>query len=428
MGPPVATISGEIESMVGTTPVPVIGMSIFATVPFENVNSRVAVSCTLIREGLNVIPKLQEISEASVNGPEDGVHAEPPLVGAAIAKSAEFADERMLTLVTASGGAPEPKLNTVTLISGSGVIPFGTDPNAIGLGETDAMGPFTSPSRKIDGSPSASSSLTVSVANRLPCSVPIGVKITPKKQDAPGATDVAVPVGAKAQMGDPLVGATTLKSPAFVLPLVAEPADRISAAPPGVPQTPGDVAITQFVSWTFITALVPPAFRAGKETKFGLKVISGVPFALITKLKVSAAVPPPGVGLKTVTGAPGDATGAVSTDPSTMTVSVLPLLEAVPKFSNPLMVNSVPFTNPVPVRVNVTGSATIPGLILEVTPVMSGIGFITVKGNVLAEAPNGSVRPMSSTVPSVRRVEGTLTVNCVVLTNVVVIPVGIKAN
>ena len=216
MGPPVATISGEIVSMVGTTPVPDMGMSIFATSPFENVNSRVAVSSTLIREGLNVIPKLQETNEARGNGPAEGVHAVPPFVGAAIAKSPEFADERMLTVLTASGGVPEPKLNTVTLMSGRGRIPFGTDPKAIGLGETDAMGPFTSPSRKRDGSPSASSSLTVSVANRLPCVVPIGVKITPKKQDAPGATDVAVPVGAKAQMGDPLVGATTLKSAAFV--------------------------------------------------------------------------------------------------------------------------------------------------------------------------------------------------------------------
>ena len=92
------------------------------------------------------------------------------------------------------------------------------------------------------------------------------------------------------------------------------------------------------------------------------------------------------------------------------------------------MVSSVPFTNPVPVRVNVTGSATIPGLMLETTPVMSGIGFITVKGKVPAEVPNGSVRPMGTTVPSVRRLEGTLTVNCVVVTNVVVIPVGMKAN
>ena len=308
-----------------------MGMSIFATVPFENVNSRVAVSSTLIREGLNVIPKLQETNEARVNGPADGLHA-VPLVGAAIAKSPEFADERMLTVVTASGGVPEPKLNTVTLISGSGEIPFGTDPKAIGLGETDARGPFTSPSRKIDGSPSASSSLMVRVANRLPCVVPIGVKLTPKKQDAPGATDVAVPVGAKAQMGDPLIGATTLKSAAFVLPLVAEPADRISAAPPEVPQTPGAEDTTQFVNWTFITALVPPAFRAGKKTEVGLNVISGVPFALITNLKNSAACPPPGVGLKTVTGAPGDATGAVSAAPSTVTVNVLPLFEAVPKF------------------------------------------------------------------------------------------------
>ena len=173
-----------------------------------------------------------------MNGPADGLHA-VPLDGAAIAKSAEFADERMLTLVTASAGVPEPKLPTETFINGSGVIPFGTDPNAIGLGETDAMGPFTSPSRKIDGSPSASSSLTVSVANRLPCVVPIGVKVTQKKQDAPGATDVAVPVGAKAQMGDPLLGATTLKSAAFVPALVAEPADSVRVAPPFVPQTPG---------------------------------------------------------------------------------------------------------------------------------------------------------------------------------------------
>ena len=166
-----------------------------------------------------------------MNGPADGLHA-VPLDGAAIAKSAEFADERMPTLVTPSGGVPEPKLDTVTLINGSGVIPFGTDPNAIGLGETEAIGPFTSPSRKRDGSPSASSSLTVSVANRVPCSVPIGVKITPKKQDAPGATDVAVPVGAKAQMGDPLRRRHDTEIACVCAALVAEPADRISAAPP----------------------------------------------------------------------------------------------------------------------------------------------------------------------------------------------------
>src|ERR1700674_4462118 len=156
-------------------------MSVFAVVPFENVNSRVAVSCMLLSEGLNVMPKLQEMNEAILNGPAAGVHAGKPLVGAAMAKSAKLPVLRMLMLVTASGGVPEPKLNTVTFISGSGVIPFGIDPKAIGLGEIDAIGPFTSPDRKRVGSISASLSLTVSVAPREPCGVKAGgPKVMPK--------------------------------------------------------------------------------------------------------------------------------------------------------------------------------------------------------------------------------------------------------
>src|ERR1700674_976675 len=91
------------------------------------------------------------------------------------------------------------------------------------------------------------------------------------------------------------------------------------------------------------------------------------------------------------------------------------------------MANSVPFTNPVPVRINFTGSATTPGLTLAVKAVKSGIGFITVKGKVFAEVPNGSVRPRLSTVPLCRKMEGRVTLNCVVLTNVVTIPDGMKA-
>ena len=91
-----------------------------------------------------------------------------------------------------------------------------------------------------------------------------------KKQDAPTAIDVPAPPLIKPQVGDPLVGVWSEKSPGFAPLLVAEPVFRVRVAPP------------LLVNCTFTTvALVVPASVPGNTAIVGLNVISGVVFAMI---------------------------------------------------------------------------------------------------------------------------------------------------
>jgi hypothetical protein len=211
-GPPVATMLGEMESIVGTTPIPDSGTSIFPRPGFENVISRVAVS-TAGSEAVNVMPNAHEANEASEDAPprlQAGVGGLTADEGAPSLKSAELADGRMAKLVTLRLVDPLPSLNSVP--SASMATPFGTLPKDMGLGKhpvseqeprkplvpcvtlKSGMGPFTVPERKRDGSRSVpvSPSLTVSVALRKPAGAKAGgLNCKPNQQDAAGATLVA---------------------------------------------------------------------------------------------------------------------------------------------------------------------------------------------------------------------------------------------
>jgi hypothetical protein len=266
VGPPVATIEGAIVVMVGITPIPDSGTSIFPTPGFENVISRVAVS-TPGSEAVNVMPNAHEVNVASENPAprlQGGVGGLTADEGAPSLKSAELADGRMAMLVTFSVVDPLPVL--VSVPSASEAAPFGMLPKLIGLGKHEpteqkprkallcwteklGTGPFTCPEIKKVGSGSVAVSLsvTVTLADREPgAALPGGLNCMPNQQDPPGAMAVAAPVGAKAQIADAggagafgvPVGATILKSPGFAPPMVADPADRASTAPPLTLQGP----------------------------------------------------------------------------------------------------------------------------------------------------------------------------------------------
>jgi len=268
VGPPVATIEGMIVVMVGITPIPASGTSIFPIPGFENVISRVAFS-TAGSEAVNVMPNAHEVNEASEN-PAPRLQVGVGLTadeGAPSLKSAELADGRMAILVTFRSVNPLPTLNSVP--SASEATPFGTLPKDMGLGkhpvteqeprkslvprltEKEGIGPLTVPERKSCGSVSTpeSPSETVSVANRPPAGAETGgLKVMPKEQVPFVGIAVPVPLVIKPQIGTPEVGVTSMKSPAFVPLIVAEPAFRLSVAPP------------IFVRVQFKTGLVVPAF------------------------------------------------------------------------------------------------------------------------------------------------------------------------
>ena len=78
-------------------------------------------------------------------------------------------------------------------------------------------------------------------------------------------------------------------------------------------------------------------------------------------------------------------------------------------------------TYPVPVKCNGRGT----DVNAEVGDIVAGLtmGFITVNGREPLSAPAGSLKVTGYTIPSRKKLELRLTDNCVVFTNVVVIPV-----
>lgn len=188
-----------------------------------------------------------------------------------------------------------------------------------------------------------------------------------------------------------------------------------------------------------MVGFVVPGFVPVKDTKEGVNVISEFVFVTSGTLDEkglptpSTAAPPPGRGFKTVAVALPAVNPLVRTSAIVMRSWVPPPVTlpklSVAKLRPCVSLIVVPETKPEPVRVIVMGSPMTPEPPVTLKPVTTGMGFMTVNGKLFPSTPNGSVRPMSNTVPSwnSKRLAGRLTVNCVVFTNVVVIPAGIKA-
>lgn len=250
-GPLVATISGEIELIVGFTPVPMSGTTIVPTPGI--VTFRFAVSPgSVVVEAVNERPILQRLPWVGrLTGPTRGEHAGGGAFteGATIEKSPGLLPPEILKVAMLS--AVVPAFSSVPSISVA--TPTGTVPKLTGVGlhpvrtqkfpfevknSGNVTGPLINPKRSRNSvSLSGSASLTVSVAKAEPGMAPLGaVNVSPNQQVPLAAIDAAVPVGAKAQIavaggaGGPgvPVGATIVKSLAFKPLITAEPAISVS--------------------------------------------------------------------------------------------------------------------------------------------------------------------------------------------------------
>jgi hypothetical protein len=111
-----------------------------------------------------------------------------------------------------------------------------------------------------DTVPCALAVLSPKTKVELLCPAAVGLKFTPTKQLLPAATIVAVE---RLQAGDPLVGATTKKSPEF-------PLDTVKLLM--VSESPLELL---FVIWMFVTALVTPTWVFANVTLPGVALAVG---------------------------------------------------------------------------------------------------------------------------------------------------------